>query len=261
MPYMPQLQDPQKESRKKALKRTKIGIALFLGAFGAAIVGIPTLIVCIGFLFMLGAIGLGIAGFILMIIGGNAFPKPHRILVISSLCLMIFTIFIAIILAFMTVGDYDYNYSWSLTEKEYTGEEIKEDLEPRQNSSWTPIVTTIFTSAAWGMLFFMPSKKWGRIMIVVYIGLAIMLAVAASVFQYAIIENEKNSIDDNEQFTQTEKNKIDSDLSLKLILPSLLGLLPFILLIIIAFGAYSNVKKLEQELEYKPPSPLHPTYI
>ncbi|MGA1847799.1 MAG: hypothetical protein ACMUHB_00535 [Thermoplasmatota archaeon] len=243
--------DPLREEKHRKMKATRIGLALFLGAFASYIVGIPTMIICIGFFLLLGAIGLGIAGYVMMIKGGDALQKPHKTLVILSLVIMIASIFVGVILGLVVTGMGNYDFDWGLEEKTYSGAEVKEELETLQRGVWTGIVTTILTSGAWAMLFFIPSKKWGKILIVVYVVLAILLAVTSAGLKYVMIQNEIDDIEDDDLYSRTEKDTLISDLNLRLILPGLMGFIASILLVIIAIGAYLNVKKMEQELEPK----------
>jgi hypothetical protein len=246
-----QTQDPIREQKRKWAKSSKIGIALFLGAFGAYIVGIPTVIVCIGILLILGAFGLGIAGYVMMIRGGNAFPKPHKALVIASLIILISGVIIALILS-LAFTDTASSSVWGAgLDGTYSGEEIIDTWDSQQSGLWVGMVTAVFFTAAWAMLFFVPSKKWGKILIVVYVVISLSLSGAGILMKNSFIDEAKGDIDPDKEYSLDEYNELNMDLSIKSLVAGLLGLISLIILIIIAIGAFINVKKMEEELKPK----------
>ena len=122
---------------------------------------------------------------------------------------------------------------------------------------WIPIVTALFFSVALSMLFLIPSRKWGKILIPVYIALSLAFAGGEMFLKQNAIDDAVSDIDPEEVYTDEDYQKKGLDLTLKLLVIDLINLVPVILLLIIGVGALMNTKKLEEELKPKMDSRLY----
>ena len=244
------LTPPQEEKRKK-MKQTKIGLGLLMGAIGCMIFSILLAPVpCIGGLMGLGTLGLGVSAFILMLLGANAIEKPHKTLLIVSLGIMILAFLTSIIIAIMAVSS-SLGPLWSggLTNT-ITGQEMRDFFENIRTMAFLSFIPNILFAVSYALILYKPARKWGRPLLGVFIGLALLSSMGVVLINYSIAGNTMEKIDPNrDDYSLDEMESFQKDMTTKIWIAGLLRVPEYILYLIICIGAFLNVKSMEEELK------------
>jgi len=251
-PMMAPRVDPLREEKYRKMKSTKIGMALILGTIGCLLIGaLATPVPCIGALLGLGALGLGIAGYVMMIKGGDAIEGPHRTLVITSIVVISIAVFGSVVIAVMGAMASMGSLMGSAWDGTFTGQDLKDYFESLLPLIYVGVVTNILISIAFVLIFIQPSKKWGKVMIGIYIGLSVIMIPASSYVSYTMTKDIIDDIDVAADYDQEKLEEFQNDQTSNNWIVSVMRVPEYVLLLIIGFGALFNVKKMEQELEPK----------
>jgi hypothetical protein len=236
------------EQKYRDIKKTKIGLAFLLGGASASLLALATVMIsCLAGLLTLTGFALMIVGYIFMIRGRKALKGSHQRLVFVALVYFIIAIILSLTMGLFISGPPDLDLAQRMTKGEITGTDIQDTMEREQESLLPSAITGSMTAVAWGLIVFMPSKKWGRILIGAFIVLSMILITTSLMMQTHIYQESINSIQYDEMYSLTDYQDIRIDL-LKDQLPAyIVGAIPQILLIIVLVGAFLNIRNMEEK--------------
>ncbi len=238
--------------KKKKLKQTKIGLGLLLGAVGCQIVALLAApITCIAGLLGLGVFGLGLSAYIMLLLGSKAIERPHKTLLISSMVIIGIAFLIMMAIAGVAIiGTLD--SIAGTTSQDFTGQEIRDIFEITRSMAFIAIVPNIMMSFAYAMILFKPAKKWGRTMLGVFLGIAVLSSIGAAFTTYNLTGDLIDEIDpDRDDYDTEDFTSFQQDATMNGWLAGLLHVPEYIIYLIVGFGAFFNVKKMEEEYQPK----------
>ncbi len=245
-----QVLTPQQEEKRKKMKQTKIGLGLLMGAIGCMIFSILLAPVpCIGGLMGLGTFGLGLSAFILMLLGANAIEKPHKTLLIVSFGIMILAFLTSIIIAIMAVSS-SLGPLWSggLTDT-ITGQEMRDFFDNIRTMTFLSFIPNMLFAVSFAMILYKPARKWGRPLLGVFIGLALLSSIGVVLINYTLTGNIIDEIDpDREDYSLDDLTSFQEEMTTHSWIAGLLRVPEYILYLIICIGAFLNVKRMEEDL-------------
>lgn len=246
-----QMVTPPQVEKKKKMKQTKIGLGLLMGAIGCMIFSILTSPVpCIGGLMGLGTLGLGISAFILLLLGANAIEKPHKTLLIISLGIMILAFLTSIIIVIMTVSSsLGTLMSGGLTDT-ITGQEMRDFFKMIRTMAFFSFIPNILFAVSYALILYKPARKWGRPLLGIFIGLALLSSIGVVLINYTLTGNIMDEIDPNrDDYSLDDMESFQKDMTTNSWIAGLLRVPEYILYLIICIGAFLNVKSMEEELK------------
>ncbi len=246
-----QMPTPPHEEKRKKMKQTKIGLGLLMGAIGCMIFSLLLAPVpCIGGLMGLGTLGLGLSAFILMLLGASAIEKPHKTLLIVSLGIMILAFLTSIAIAIMAVtSSLGPLWSGGVTET-ITGQEMRDFFENIRTMSFLSFIPNILFAVSYAMILYKPARKWGKPLLGVFIGLALISSIGVFLINYNLTGDIIDEIDpDREDYSLDDMTSFQEEMTTRSWIAGLLRVPEYILYLIICIGAFFNVRSMEEELE------------
>ena len=173
-------------------------------------------------------------------------------MIIVGICYFIMII-VAVIIAMSTMGS-----MMSGLNEDFSGEDIRGIFETARSAAFISIVPNILLAVAYAMVLFKPAKSWGRPMLGVFIGLAVLSSIGGAFISYTLTGDLIDEIDpDREDYTADDVTSFQQDATMNGWIAGLVRLPEYIIYLIVAIGAFMNVKKMEEELQPKMDSRLH----
>jgi hypothetical protein len=252
------IETPEEIKRKK-LKQTKIGIGLLIGAVGCMILGLLLApIPCIGALLSLGMLGLGISAYILMLLGANAIEKTHKTLLITSMVLIIIAFLFTIVIAIMTVFASMGTLMGSTSSDEISGQDMRDFFESIRTIAFVGLFPNMLMAIGYAMILFKPAKKWGRPLLGVFLGLAVLSSIGSVMISYTLMGDIIDEIDPNkDDYTLDDMTSFQKDITMNSWAAGLVRVPEYIIYLIVAIGAFINVKHMEEKAAPKLDSRLY----
>jgi len=249
---------PSQEMKRKGLKKTKIGLALLMGAVGCQIASLLlSPVPCLNSLLRLGALGLGISAYILLLIGAKAIEKPHKMLVITSMVIIGIAVFITIVAYIIVAMGAVSSLIGSASDTGISGEGMRDYMETIRMIAFVGIVPSIAIAVAYAMVVFKLTKKWGKTLLGVYIGLAVIGSIAGAFITYSLLGDVIDTIDASREYDDQEIQDIQQEQIIKSWIGSLIRAPEYIVYLVAVLGAFLNVKKMEEDSKPKLDSRLY----
>jgi hypothetical protein len=238
----------KQEKKYKDLKSTKMGLAFLMGGAASGILAVSVMMVsCLSGLLSLAGLALVIVGFVFMIKGRKSLGKVHSKLVLVALAYFILAAVLSIGMSMIVSGPPDFDLLVRMTEEEVIGSDIMDTLDREQENLLPGVIAASISALSWALVAFMPSKKWGKYLIALFVILSVVLVTAGLLMQTEIFEEHIAKVQYNKYYSQTDYRELRGDLVMDQMPAMLLSAIPQLLLIIILVGAFLNMRKKENE--------------
>jgi hypothetical protein len=238
--------EEKREQKRLALKKSRLGFAFLMGGAASSILAtFSILISCLSALLSVTGFALTIVGYIFLIRGRKALPRAHSRLVYLALVYFLLSIVLSIGMTFVIGGGPDLERSRRMMEEEISGQDIIDTWEGDQESLLPGAVVGSMTVLSWALLVFIPSKKIGRILICVYVILAIILITASLMIQAEIYQENINDVNYYQTYEQEDYQEMGMELLAERLPALSITVIPNLLLIGIIFMVFRDIKKKE----------------
>ncbi|MGA1822670.1 MAG: hypothetical protein ACMUIG_09085 [Thermoplasmatota archaeon] len=244
------MEETANSDRLEDVKRTRTGMILLASGIGAQILGIFLMVPPIdllGLLVTLAGYASMAVGIVFIYRGRGGFPGKHQKLTTLSLFLLIIALAILLRIKLINSGltfvdPMDWNYK-----DRVPGSDLSGDIANIRVYYWVTILPTILGAAALSMLLWHISSGKGRIVLVIYLAMALMAPVGEAALMNVTNRELEKEIDDNRIYGEEEIDELRDDLKLKQYPVGIMGLAHLLLILLASILSLHHIKEKEKE--------------
>jgi hypothetical protein len=221
-----------------------------MGGAASGLLAVAVIMIsCLSGLLSLTGLSLMIVGYIFMIRGRNALKGAHSKLVFLALAYFIMAALLSIGMSLIVSGPPDFDLAVSMTEDEIKGSDIMDTLEREQVNLLPGVIAASISALSWALIAFMPSKKWGKYLIALFVILSALLITTSLLMQVEIHQEHISSVQYDRLYSQSEYQDIRTDLITEEMPALAVSVIPHLILMGILVGAFLNIRKMENDCQ------------
>ena len=136
----------------------------------------------------------------------------------------------------------------SSSSENFTGEEIRNFFQNMRSIAFLGLFPNLLMAIGYALILFKPAKKWGRPLLGVFVGLAVLSSIGSVLINYSLMDNVIEEIDpDKDDYTLDDMTSFQQDITMNSWAAGLVRVPEYLIYLVVAIGAFINVKQMEDK--------------